>query len=172
MMQELVHEAQTRATQQISKMTQLNEITPILFGGSAFQYLNAGCELGLFDLLQQASEQSKETIETALNLKRRAVDTLLLGLCSLNLIEKSQNGIYKNSIAIQTLFENEQWDIFKDVVSFEQYIVYISQVDFVESLKTNTNIGLKRIPGTGRDLYHRLSENPHLESVFYNYIKL
>ena len=98
------------------------------------------------------------------------VDTLLLGLCSLNLIEKSQNGIYKNSIAIQTLFENEQWDIFKDVVSFEQYIVYISQVDFVESLKTNTNIGLKRIPGTGRDLYHRLSENPHLESVFYNYM--
>ncbi len=144
-------------------------LTPILFGASAFQYLNAGCELGLFDLLHKASSLSKMEIREALKLQIRAIDTLLLGLTSLKLIEKT-NEHYKNSFAISVLFENDQWSIFKDVVAFEQHIVYLSQVDFVESLKTNTNIGIKRIPGKGRDLYHRLSENPPLEKVFYKYM--
>ena len=27
------------------------------------------------------------------------------------------------------------------------------------------------MPGTGRDLYHRLTENPDLEQVFYRYMR-
>jgi ubiquinone/menaquinone biosynthesis C-methylase UbiE len=156
----------------VEKQANTNEIemlTPILFGASAFQYLNAGCELGLFDLLQHSLSLSKVEIQEALKLHARAVDTLLLGLTSLKLIRR-KNERYENSITIASLFENDQWTIFKDVVAFEQYIVYLSQVDFVESLKTNTNIGIKRIPGKGRDLYHRLSENPILEEVFYKYM--
>jgi len=39
---------------------ELSDLTPILFGHAAFQYLNAGCELGLFQLLQQHSDLTKE----------------------------------------------------------------------------------------------------------------
>merc|ERR1712244_83832 len=39
-----------------------------------------------------------------------------------------------------------------------------------ESLKQNSNIGIQRVPGTGRDLYHRLSENPYMEKKFYEYM--
>lgn len=169
-MYEVKDKVQEKNTQIKLKMTHLEEITPILFGGSAFQYLNAGCELGLFDFLHRSPEQSKTIIQTALSLQSRAVDTLLLGLTSLNLISKGENALYKNSVAIDMLFENNQWEIFKDVVAFEQYIVYVSQVDFVESLKTNSNIGIRHIPGNGRDLYHRLTENLMLEKVFYKYM--
>lgn len=169
-MYEMENAVQEQSTQIKLTMSNLEEITPILFGGAAFQYLNAGCELGLFDLLHHSPEQSKSNIQLALSLQSRAVDTLLLGLASLNLISRGKNALYSNSIAIRTLFENDQWEIFKDVVAFEQYIVYVSQVDFVESLKTNTNIGIRHIPGNGRDLYHRLSENPILEKVFYKYM--
>jgi ubiquinone/menaquinone biosynthesis C-methylase UbiE len=31
-------------------------------------------------------------------------------------------------------------------------------------------VGLRRIPGEGRDLYHRLSEQPKLQHIFYNFM--
>jgi ubiquinone/menaquinone biosynthesis C-methylase UbiE len=63
------------------------------------------------------------------------------------------------------------WETFTDVVAFEADIVYEGQADLVASLRSNTNVGLRRIRGTGRDLYHRLSENPDLERVFYRYMR-
>ncbi|MFE4513376.1 methyltransferase, partial [Kitasatospora sp. NPDC056783] len=55
--------------------------------------------------------------------------------------------------------------------AFEAHIVYEAQADFTESLRHNTNIGLRRIRGVGRDLYHRFAENPELERVFYRYMR-
>ncbi|MQL48562.1 M28 family peptidase [Photorhabdus khanii] len=63
------------------------------------------------------------------------------------------------------------WQRFKDTVAFEHYIVYESQLDFTESIQKNTNVGLRRFPGEGRDLYHRLHQNPKLEKVFYRYMR-
>jgi len=55
-------------------------------------------------------------------------------------------------------------------VAFEQYICYLGQADFTESLRSNHNVGLSRMPGSARDLYRRLSENPRLQQVFYRYM--
>lgn len=147
----------------------LDDLTPILFGAAAFQHLNAGCELGLFDLLHAKQNLTKAQIAKELNLKPRAIDILLLGTTALRLTENS-DGVYRNSSVLTQLQKEETWQIFKDVVAFEQYIVYAGQVDFTASLRENSNVGLRQVPGKGRDLYHRLAENPDMQSVFYRYM--
>lgn len=147
----------------------MNDLTPILFGASAFQQLNAACELGLFDLLHHRPNLCKEEIGAELELQPRAIDILLLGTTALHLTEKAGT-LYNNSRVIDDMVSNGVWQIFKDVVAFEQYICYAGQVDLTESLRSNTNVGLCRVPGSGRDLYRRLSENPHLQKVFYRYM--
>jgi ubiquinone/menaquinone biosynthesis C-methylase UbiE len=147
----------------------MSDLTPILFGASAFQYLNAACELGLFELLHEKGSLSKNEIGQHLHLKERALNILLLGTTALRLTKQEEN-LYCNSSIISDLMIKETWEIFRDIVAFEQYIVYQGQVDFAESLKVNSNVGLRHIPGKGRDLYYRLSENPELEKVFYKYM--
>lgn len=142
----------------------------ILFGHAAFQQLNAACELGLFELLEECPDLTAPDIAVKLGLAERANDILLLGATSLGTLTR-QEGHYRLSSVIAALIKTDDWQRFKDTVAFEQYVVYEGQLDFTESLRTNSNVGLQRVPGTGRDLYHRLSENPHLESVFYRYMR-
>jgi ubiquinone/menaquinone biosynthesis C-methylase UbiE len=147
----------------------LNDITATLFGAAAFQSLNAGCELGLFDLLHETPDLSKEEIAAELQLQPRANDILLLGTTALRLTQKC-GAKYRNAAVISRLHADGNWQIFKDVVAFEQHIVYSGQVEFVQSLRENRNVGLQQIPGKGRDLYHRLAESPMRQSVFYRYM--
>ena len=154
----------------MKELTDRDSLTPILFGAAAFQYMNSACELGLFDLLnQKLSGLTKKDIASTIKLEQRAIDVLLLGTTALKLTKKA-NELYFNCHAITQLFKDNMWETFKDIVAFEQYIVYKGQFDFTESLKTNSNAGLHNIPGTGRDLYYRLSENPNLEKIFYKYM--
>jgi L-tyrosine C(3)-methyltransferase len=141
----------------------------ILFGHAAFQYLNAAAELNLFELLEEGP-LTKEEIGARLDLAERANDVLLLGCTSLGLLEKD-DGRYRLARVLATLLPTPDWKRFKDTVAFEQYVVYEGQLDFTESLRTNTNAGLRRVRGSGRDLYHRLAENPHMEQVFYRYMR-
>ena len=147
----------------------IDELTPILFGASAFQQLHAACELGLFDLLHRRPNLVKAEIAAELSLQPRAIDILLLGTTALRLTEKS-GARYANSQVIDGMASNGIWQIFKDVVAFEQYICYLGQFDFAASLRANTHVGLRRVPGSAPDLYRRLSENPELEQVFYRYM--
>jgi L-tyrosine C(3)-methyltransferase len=141
----------------------------ILFGHAAFQYLNAATELNLFELLEEGP-LTKEEIRTELGLAERANDILLLGCTSLGLLERD-GGRYRLAQVLSTLLSTADWKRFRDTVAFEQYVVYEGQLDFTESLRTNKNAGLRRVRGSGRDLYHRLAENPHMEQVFYRYMR-
>ncbi|GGX66889.1 methyltransferase [Streptomyces minutiscleroticus] len=148
----------------------MEPLARILFGHAAFQYLNAGCELGLFDLLADRGPLEKREIGPALSLEGRAADILLLGCTSLGLLGKSGER-YALGDAIRSLLDAGDWQRFKDTVAFEQHIVYEAQADFTESLRENSNVGLRRISGQGRDLYHRLAGHPRLERVFYRYMR-
>lgn len=142
----------------------------ILFGHAAFQYLNAACELDLFEFIESKGEVGAEDVAVHLDLEERARDILLLGVTSMGLLE-TRGGRYRLAPVLADLVASADWRRFKDTVAFEQHIVYEGQLDFTESLRTNSNAGLRRVRGTGRDLYHRLSENPHLETVFYRYMR-
>lgn len=147
----------------------MDGLSRLLFGHAAFQYLNAACELGLPELIAETEGLTREEIRDTLGLQDRAVDILLLGCTSLGITVK-RDGRYRLAEVIKDLMNEGDWQRFKDTVAFEQYIVYEGQLDFAESLRENRNVGLRRVRGSGRDLYHRLSENPHLEQVFYRYM--
>ncbi|GGS61811.1 methyltransferase domain-containing protein [Streptomyces parvus] len=139
----------------------------ILFGSSAFQMLNAGTRLGLFALLhRQPGGLSAEEIGRELGLEPRPVQILLLGTTALELTVR-QDERYHNADLLDGLFEDGTWDIVEDLIAYEEQIVRPAEVDFTDSLRANTNVGLRRIKGTGTDLYHRLSADPDLEQLFY-----
>lgn len=147
----------------------MDDLVQILYGHSAFQNLYAGCELGLFELLQKQPDLSRAEIGQQLNLADYPTKALLLALTSLKLIQKVDNQ-YRNSLVMQMLFLENTWKEFYDVVLFEAKIVYRGSIDYVESLQQNKNVGLRQFPGQGPDLYNRLHENPGLDKVFYNFM--
>ncbi|NET89774.1 MAG: methyltransferase [Kamptonema sp. SIO1D9] len=148
---------------------EMNDLNLLLFGHAAFQYLYAGCELGVFQLLSKQPNLSKSEIGSLLKLEPYPSKCLLFGLTALKLIIKTGE-TYQNSSIIQKLFEDEIWQEFFDIVLFEARIVYVGQLDFVESLRQNKNVGLRQFPGKGADFYHRLAENPEIEKIFYQYM--
>ena len=147
----------------------MDDLVLLLYGHSAFQSLYAGCELGVFELLAKQPDLSQAEIGQHLQLEDYPTKALLLGLTALKLIQKVDDK-YRNSLVIQMLFLENTWKEFYDVVLFEARIVYPGSLDYVESLRQNRNVGLRQFQGKGPDLYHRLSENDGLESVFYNFM--
>ena len=157
--------------QQISSEDTLTieDLSLVLFGHAAFQYLNAGCELGVFEVLYSNPGLSKTELAYRLELQAQPIRCLMFGLTALKLVVKS-DGTYRNSAVIEKLFEERKWKEFHDTVRFEARIVYLGQSDFVESLRQNTNIGLRHIPGSSKNLYERLGEDGELHNVFYEYM--
>ena len=152
------------------KSLDMDRLSMILFGHAAFQYLNAACELGLLDLLATSGPLSAEQIHSELNLAERAGNILLLGCTSLGMIERHGDR-YHLATQIRDLMNCGMWPHIKNTVAFEQHIVYEAQADFAESLRQNTNVGLRRIPGEGADLYRRLAQKPQLQKIFYRYMR-
>jgi ubiquinone/menaquinone biosynthesis C-methylase UbiE len=145
------------------------DLSLVLFGHAAFQYLNAGCELGVFELLSHHPGLNKTELADRLELQSQPTRCLMFGLTALKLVVKSGD-TYRNSSAIEKFFAERKWKEFHDTVRFEARIVYLGQSDFVESLRRNTNIGLRHIPGSSKNLYERLGENRELQNVFYEYM--
>lgn len=140
----------------------------LAFAHSAFQYLYAGSELGLFELLKGQPGLSSEEIARALGLPPRSVRGLLLGVTAADLVI-CENARYSNHSDVASLVGSVWWDHFAKTLRFEAEIVYPGQVRFVECLRSGLNLGIDAIAGTG-EFYHRLAANPKLSSVFYDYM--
>jgi ubiquinone/menaquinone biosynthesis C-methylase UbiE len=145
------------------------DLTFILFGHAAFQYLNAACELGVFEILYDNPGTSKDQLAEMLQLNERPMDCLMLGLGAMKLIVKDEN-VYYNANLINEMIAKGFWKVIKHTTKFEAEIVYAGQKDFVESLRADTNIGLRRIPEEGEGLYNKLNKSPLLFDSFYNYM--
>ncbi|MFD8377122.1 methyltransferase [Streptomyces sp. NPDC059679] len=147
-----------------------DDLVGILFGAGAFQMLHAGCELGLFRLLRRRPALSPPQVAQELGLDARPVQILLLGTTALGLTVRT-DGRYRNGELVEELFQEGTWDIFEDLAEFQQKVTGPAALDFVASLRQNTNIGLRHIPGDGDDLYRRLTGHPQLSQLFYRCMK-
>lgn len=148
----------------------MSDLTMMLFGHAAFQYLHAGSALGILDLLaENPAGLSREELSDNTGVQGQAMRCLLFGLEALRLITRD-DGVYRASPLIGGLIASGQWPVIKDTIAFEAEIVYHGQADFVASLREDRNVGLRRIPGDGTDLYHRLAENERLQAIFYRYM--
>ncbi len=134
-------------------------LVPILFGHAAFQHLNAACDLGLHELLRTDAGLTAAQIGERLGLGDRGVGILLLGTTALGLTIRSGD-TYANAPVIEDLFDGGAWSLFRDLVAFEAGIAYLSHSDYVESLRRETNVGLRWFPGDEPDLYRRLRHSP------------
>jgi L-tyrosine C(3)-methyltransferase len=146
-----------------------DDLNLLLFGHAAFQYLRAGCELGLFELLEHTPGLDRPALRAQLNLQPRAMDILLMGVTALRLVQRTGD-TYSNSKLISQFISGKQWDTFQAAVGFEAYVNYPGLADFTESLRADSNVGLRRIPGDGPTLYHRLTQNEELSEVFFQYM--
>ncbi|MCC5669492.1 hypothetical protein LC653_38115 [Nostoc sp. CHAB 5784] len=76
----------------------ISDLSLLLFGHAAFQYLYAGAELGLFEILSKKTHLSKAEISEYLQLETYPVKCLLLGLTALKLVIKKGNSFDLQSV--------------------------------------------------------------------------
>jgi precorrin-6B methylase 2 len=137
----------------------------IAAGHTAFQLLWAGVKLDLYSLLSNEPGLNLQEIGDRIELKEYPCRVLLIGLTSLGLIKKQDEGYYNADLTEKMLVKGKP-DCFAPVLGWQAEIVYPGLVDFLDSLKQGTNVGLRKFPGKGDTLYERLVSNPDLEQVF------
>lgn len=139
----------------------------IMGGHTAFQLLWAGVQLGVFSALSDMPGISKADIGEKTKLEARPLRILLTGLTALRLIQKEGDS-YRNSAIVEKILVLKSPENWVEVLGWQNYIVYPGEMDFVESLKQNRNVGLGRFPGDENNLYARLAHDPFLEKTFQN----
>jgi L-tyrosine C(3)-methyltransferase len=139
----------------------------IAAGHSAFQLLWAGSQLGVFGLLSKRPGLTRPEIAKEVGLQLRPARILLTGLAALRLILKEGDG-YKNSTMAQQILVPDSPQSMVDVLGWQALIVYPGEIDFLDSLKRGTNVGLRRFPGDEDNLYARLAHDPVLEKAFHD----
>jgi hypothetical protein len=147
----------------------MRDMTLCLMGHSAFQYLYAGLELGLFELLHRSPWSKREDVASALQLDDIPVRCLLMGVTALGFLRQSGEG-YANDPLVDDLCQRGKLDLLLKISRFQAEIVYPGQIDFLESLRSNQNAGLQRFKGEGAHLYDRIAQTPALQKTFFEFM--
>lgn len=135
-------------------------------GHAAFQLMWAGTQLDLFSLLSRHRDgMDRAQIAAALSLQDQPARILLVGLTALGLIEKRE-ALYFNADLSEELLVKGKPNCMIPVLGWQKEIVYPGLVDFLDSLKAGTNVGLRHFPGEESTLYPRLAHDKPLEKVF------
>lgn len=150
-------------------MQSIWQLTLCSMGHSAFQHLYAGFDLGVFDLLYREPGLQREDIAIALKLEKTPARCLLLGLTALDFVIKSTD-VYFNSDLINELIRLGKHDLMKKFLRFQAKIVYLGQADYLESLRSNTNVGIRRFSGQRGHLYDCFSDDESLAVTFFDYM--
>jgi L-tyrosine C(3)-methyltransferase len=147
-----------------------HDLTVIAFGHASLQYLYSACQLHLFEFLEANPEATAESIRSELSLNERPTRCLLSSLKSLKLLVKVGSG-YRNSLTVSALLSSQLWwNMFIYLLDFHAKIAYLGVADLLESLRADSNVGLRRLPGNGKTLYERFDEYPEIREVFYRYM--
>ena len=142
-----------------------DQLALIAGGHTAFQLLWAGVNLGVFDILSKSPGLDSEQIGNAIGIETQPTRILLTGLATLKLILKKGES-YRNSEIVQELLTKDSPNNMIDVLGWQHHIVYPAEIDFLESLKSNTNVGLRHFPGNEDNLYARIAHDQKLEKIF------
>lgn len=144
-----------------------DELALIAGGHTAFQLLWAGVNLGVFETLANQPESNFSDITQAIGIEEQPSRILLTGLATLRLIVKEGSN-YRNSSIVQELLTRTSPNNMIDVLGWQHHIVYPAEIDFIDSLKSNKNVGLRHFPGDEDNLYQRIAHKPELEKVFHD----
>ncbi|MGA5305655.1 methyltransferase [Nucisporomicrobium flavum] len=148
-------------------VTEADYLRIIIHGTTAFELLRTGLEFDLFERLEAAGGMTVEETAEAIGVEPQPARILLLGLASLRLLEKA-DGKYVNSALVKRKVLRDGERFLGPLIDIQARIINASLVDFAESMRQNTNVGLRHIEGPGTTLYERLTAHPELQKVFYD----
>jgi hypothetical protein len=138
----------------------------LIHGNTAFELLRTALEFGLFEHLESAGGMTREQVATALGVPVQPARVLLLGLASLRLLEVDGDR-YVNTPLVRRKLLRDGERFLGPLVDIQARIINPTLGDFAESMRQNTNVGLRHLDGPGSTLYERLTAHPELQEVFY-----
>lgn len=138
----------------------------LAFGTTAFELVHSAIEFGLFDLIEAADGMDVETVAKSIGVEPQPARVLLLGLASLQLLDR-RDGKYVNSPMARRRLLSQGERPLGDFVRVQADIVNEGMTDFTEAIRQNTNVGLRHTAGEGSTLYARLAAQPELQELFY-----
>ncbi|SDI17081.1 methyltransferase [Nonomuraea jiangxiensis] len=139
----------------------------IIHGTTAFELLRTGLEFDLFEQLETAGGMTLAEVAAAIGVKEQPARVLLLGLTSLLLLEKEGDKYVNSRLARRKLLRSGE-RFLGPLIDIQARVINASLVDFAESMRRDTNVGLRHISGPGTTLYQRLTAHPELQKVFYD----
>ena len=147
-------------------LSEADYLRVLIHGTTAFELLRTGLEFDLFELIEAAEGLDVDEVAQAIGVERQPARILLLGLASLRLLEK-RGDEYVNSAVTRRKLLRSNPRFLGPLVDIQADIINQSLGDFAESMRQNTNVGLRHIKGPEDTLYERLTEHPELQKVFY-----
>ena len=150
------------------KTADLDLLQIIVCGVTAFELLRAGLEFDLFGRLEAADGMDLPTVAAAIGIERQPARILLLGLAALKLIRKEGPKYVNSDIARRHLLAYPPGSL-GSLVEVHKKIVNQGIVDLAESLRANTNVGVRRLSGPGSTVYERLEADPELYQLFWGH---
>jgi cyclopropane fatty-acyl-phospholipid synthase-like methyltransferase len=148
-------------------VTDADYLRLIIHGTTAFELLRTGLEFDLFERLEKAGGMDLAEVASAIGVEEQPARVLLLGLTSILLLEK-QGDKYVNSAMAKRKLLRDGERFLGPLIDIQAKIINASLVDFAESMRQNTNVGLRHVQGTGTTLYEKLVSTPDLQKVFYD----
>lgn len=131
-------------------------------GHYQFQFLSTALQFGLFRLLAREPGLSRAEIGARIGIEELPARVLLLGCVSIGVLHKDGDRYFTTPMSEPLAGELETVP-----AAFGPWRHYRPMAHFADSLKENTNLGLRReVPGDSPDLYGRLAGNPELEQAF------
>jgi hypothetical protein len=138
----------------------------VLGGHIYFQTLSAAVQLDLFSLLDENGPMTEQQLCSKLGIAEQPCRILLLGLASIELIQRDNAGIYRNTYVATKYFARSSNRNLINIVKWQHFINYKAMYHFHDALLSGKNVGLKEFPGEEPYLYGRLAHQPPLEKIF------
>jgi ubiquinone/menaquinone biosynthesis C-methylase UbiE len=144
-----------------------DHLQTIIHGATAFELLRTALEFDLFKRIEVAGGLDLAAAAAALGLEEQPARILLLGLTSLRLLRKEGDKYVNAAIATRSLVPGRTGYL-GPLVEIQEKITNPGLPDFAESLRRNTNVGLRHLDGSAPTVYERLAAYPELQEIYYN----
>ncbi|MEU5940825.1 methyltransferase [Micromonospora sp. NPDC047548] len=139
----------------------------IIHGATAFELLRTALEFELFEKIEADGGMSLPAVAASLGVEEQPARILLLGLASLRLLRREGENYVNTPLTRRSLLPKRAGYL-GPLVEIQEKITNPGLVDFADSIRRNTNVGLRHVEGPGTTLYERVTTNPALQQVFYN----
>jgi len=146
------------------------KIESVLMGPLSFEFVRTGCNIGLFDLLQERPGQTLLELHTALNIAVYPLEVILPGLCSLGLVHRIDDQFYNDPFLVQPLLKGVNNDLLRKHFEYMHHVITPAGMFLQETVVENRPVGLQKLFGQTDDYYHAISLDEARRPYFYNFI--